>query len=278
MSARSVDRCVASRRWIRVYSATYLMAGSPRTWKQALLAATLSVPGAAASHRSAGALWGCPGIEPGSIEISVTRRARRKSFKVHETKSLGSHEIRRREGIPLTDPERTLVDLGSSVGGEALEAALDHLLSSRLTTLERIERRLLEMNGSGWRGTKRLRALVRDRDPGDGNAESRLETKLFRTLRDAKIRLPLRQVEIYNGDRFLGRVDVAYPDRRLIIEAQSYAHHSSKKAWTSDIRRRRELAVLGWRVVEVTWYDLTIGKEKFVRDLRELLGEISFAI
>ena len=48
------------------------MAGAPATWHQRLMAACLvGGPGAVASHRSAGALWGLDGLAPGPIEVTV---------------------------------------------------------------------------------------------------------------------------------------------------------------------------------------------------------------
>ena len=194
---------------------------------------------------------------------------------MHRTTQLGRHEIRRRSAIPVTDPERTLIDLGGVASCEAVEAALDHLLATRLTTLVRIRDRLEELTGPGWRGTKILGALVDERSPGDGYGESLLETKLYRVLRSAGLPLPQRQVTIIDGDRFIGRVDMAYPDRRLILEAQSFKHHSSRQAWTADLIKRRDLHVLGWRVIEVTWHDVTDGRSGFVTKMRKVLGQLS---
>lgn len=278
MDARTVDRCVESGRWLRVYPATYVIAGAPTSWKQKLIAATLSVQGSVVSHRSAAALWGCPGFGTGVVELTVPSRVDRPGTKLHRTKSLSRREVRHLDGIPVTDPERTLIDVSAVSGGELVESALDHFLSRRYTTLQRLDARLSHLNGSGWRGTKLVKQLVSERDPRDGHAESRLETKLFRVLRTAKFPLPARQVPIYDGDGFVGRVDVAYPQARLIIEAQSYEFHSGKQAWTKDIRRRRSLAVSGWRVIEVTWWDLTAGRDAFLQDLRALLEQPSLAI
>lgn len=227
-----------------------------------------------ASHRTAARLWDCPGIRP-EVEITSTRALRRRGVEVHRTTRLGPHEIRHRFSIPVTDPERTLVDLSAVAPREIAEAALDHLLAQRLTTVERIKGRIAELDGPGWRGTKHLNALIEERSACGGPAESMLETKLYRLLRAARLPLPQRQVSIFDGKRFIGRVDLAYPDRRLILEAQSYRHHSSRRAWTRDVHRRRDLQLLGWRVIEVTWHDVTAGRKEFVEKLRRLLGEMS---
>lgn len=279
MSTAAIDRCVASGAWIRIFPATYVIAGIAGGWKQRVKAATMSVEGSVASHRSAAVLWDCPGFTPGIVELTVSRRAIRAGVKVHETKKLDSREIRRRHGIPVTDPERTLIDLGCVASEELTEAALDHFLSKKLSTLARINSRLCDLNGSGWRGTGVVRELVEMRDPRDGHAESRLETRLCRVLRKAKLSLPKRQVVISNDEgQFVARVDLAYPDRRLVIEAQGYEFHSSRQQWSKDIDRRRALTLLGWRVIEVTWHDVTVDLDRLVSDWRTMLGINSFAI
>src|SRR6187455_3294301 len=49
-------------RWVAVHPTVYRFAGTPLTWRGAVLAASWSTTGlAAASHRTAGALWELPG-------------------------------------------------------------------------------------------------------------------------------------------------------------------------------------------------------------------------
>jgi len=230
----------------------------------------------AASHRTAAALWECPSCPATTIEVTSLRQLRRNGVKAHQTSRLERSEIRRRPSIPVTDPERTLIDLAAVVDRDSVEVALDHLLSNRFTTVDRIERRLRVLDGPGWRGTRKVRSLLELRRPEDGIAESPLETKLFQVLRRGRVRLPQRQVVITDGTKFVGRVDLAYPEPRLILEAQSFKHHSSRKAWTKDVMKRRDLHILGWRVLEVTWHDVTEGRMEFLRKLRKLLGENSF--
>jgi very-short-patch-repair endonuclease len=209
------------------------------------------------------------------IEITSLRTLERQAVVVHRTTRLERNEIRRRSSIAVTDPERTLVDLGAVVPRDSVELALDHFLANRLTTSARIEERLSALHGSGWRGKKKLRSLLEARRPKERSAESALETKLFQVLRAERLPLPERQVVIRDGNSFIGRVDLAYPAAKLVLEAQSYQHHSSRKAWTADVIRRRDLHVLGWRVVEVTWDDVTVGRREFVSQLRMLLDELS---
>ncbi len=277
LSERGIARLLGSGAWSLVHPNTYAINGAPWSWHRDVLAAVLS-GGVGASHRTAAALWDCPTFAPDNVEITATKQLRRKGVHVHQTMSLATTELRRRNRIPVTDPERTLIDLGAVVGRDRVEVALDHFLAKQLTTLSRIARRIEVLHGPGWRGTKKLKHLLALRNGHRGSGESPLETKFFQLLRAARLPLPERQVVIKDGDRFIGRVDLAYVEARLIIEVQGYAFHSSRQAWTHDVLRRRELHVLGWRVVEVTEHDLTEGRVAFIKQLKRLLDELSLFI
>jgi very-short-patch-repair endonuclease len=276
LSERAIGRLLANGSWASIHPSTYVVNGAPTSWHRDVIAAVLSAhPDGAASHRTAAALWGCPTFTQDTIEITSLRTLERRGVVVHRTTQLERNEVRRRSSIAVTDPERTLIDLGAVVPRDSVELALDHFLANRLTTLARIEDRLSALHGSGWRGKKKLRSLLEARRPEERSAESALETKLFQVLRGERLALPERQVVICDGSNFIGRVDLAYPAAKLVLEAQSYQHHSSRRAWTADVIRRRDLHVLGWRVVEVTWHDVTVGRREFVSKLRALLNELS---
>ncbi len=52
-------------------------------------------------------------------------------------------------------------------------------------------------------------------------------------------------------------VDALWPAQRLIVEVDSYAHHSSRKAFESDRTRDAIHAAAGYRTLRVTWHQLT---------------------
>ena len=65
------------------------LASHPVTWHQRLMAATLSMPGSMASHRSAAALWGLEGFNSGRIEVVVEHGTwRRRGVTIHQSKDL----------------------------------------------------------------------------------------------------------------------------------------------------------------------------------------------
>ena len=89
------------------------------------MAAVLSCgPGAVLSHGSAGALWGIRAelerADRGLAGRSPTSAAE-PGVRVHRRLSLGSNDIEVRDGIPVTAPVLTLIDLAGQISPAALE-------------------------------------------------------------------------------------------------------------------------------------------------------------
>ena len=49
-------------------------------------------------------------------------------------------------------------------------------------------------------------------------------------------------------------VDIAFPDRRLIIELDGWASHGVRSAFEPDRIRGNELLLLGWHLLRFTWH------------------------
>lgn len=138
-----------------------------------------------ASHATAGLLWRIEAV-PRSLRPEVwvppSRRPRHRDVVVHRGVVV-ANDRRVREGIPLTSPARTVVDLAARLDAEALEAAVEDVLCRGLTTPGAIERCVVSVGGRGRDGVARLRRLLAQRDQAP--LESRLEVKVWRLLRDA---------------------------------------------------------------------------------------------
>ncbi len=130
------------------------VAGAPETWHQSLHAAVLATEGVV-SHRSAAELWGL--IQPaGYVEVSVRpgRNPRaRPPVIVHRIKDLHSELAVAREGLPVTDPVRTIVDLGLVVPHWTVAAALSKGLSSRLYSITQARELREALGRQGRTGT-----------------------------------------------------------------------------------------------------------------------------
>ena len=80
------------------------------------------------------------------------------------------------------------------------------------------------------------------------------------------------QFDVGDDETWIGRVDVAYPPARLLVELDSRLHHSSKLDRDADTDRDRRLRQAGWRVVRFTWQDLLERPDWVVSELHRLLA------
>ena len=169
--------------------------------------------------------------------------------------------------IPTTTSTRTLLDVGSVISQKALEEALDSALRQRRTSLDRLRDGVERVGGRGSRGPAALNTLLEAR--GDVvPTDSALETRLSRLLRRYHLPQPQRQVKVRDGQRFVGRVDFAYPELKIAIEVQSHRWHSSWGARCSDMDRLNRLQTLGWIIIQVTYEDLERRPDEVARRIR----------
>jgi very-short-patch-repair endonuclease len=66
--------------------------------------------------------------------------------------------------------------------------------------------------------------------------------------------------------------DFAWPAQRLIVEADSWRHHSSRERFERDRVRDAELTAQGWRVVRLTHARVTSEPDASARLLGRLLS------
>jgi very-short-patch-repair endonuclease len=84
---------------------------------------------------------------------------------------------------------------------------------------------------------------------------SRLEVKIWRTLRAKGLR-PVRQHPVKCG--FITYyVDCAFPQWRVGVEGFGDKFHRSARNRKHELRRLGDLATVQWRILPVTWEDIT---------------------
>lgn len=78
------------------------------------------------------------------------------------------------------------------------------------------------------------------------------ERLMRRGLRKHGFPEPVFQHWVTPPDYGPARLDCAYPDLKIGIEADSYKWHSSRVAFERDRARNREFASLGWIIIQTT--------------------------
>jgi very-short-patch-repair endonuclease len=66
---------------------------------------------------------------------------------------------------------------------------------------------------------------------------------------------PVPQLVVMANGQFLGRVDLAWPEARLVVEYEG-AHHFDDVHIRRDDRRYERLVAAGWRVIRLSSADL----------------------
>lgn len=228
---------------------------------------------AVVSHRAAAALWCLAGFESISVELTVPRGRRRTGPGIIHHNALTPAEITVLDGIPVTTPTRTLLDVASVAHRDRVEEALDDALRRRLVTLPRLRWSLAEWERSRRAGVAVLRELVAARDGTGSVPQSVFETRLLRVIERASLPAPVRQFEVWHQGRLVAVPDYAFPKALLGIEADSYRWHSGRASWEHDRARRNRLTLLGWRIIHITWTELTRRPDLVVDSIRLALGD-----
>jgi very-short-patch-repair endonuclease len=266
-----LSRGVISRRRARgllhrVHQDVYLV-GHPTPAPLALEAAALLAcgDGAVLSHASAGALWGFVKAKP---EVHVTvpgqRRDHLDGVRVHCVRSLSMTEVRRRHGLPLTSPARTLLDLAEAVPLDDLEQAVAEARRSGLVRDGELDAQL--ERSPGRHGVKPLRALLKQ-EAGPAFTRSTAEKRLLALLRRARLMAPRCNVVLCGHE-----VDFFWDEAKLVVEFDSWEFHHSRAAFENDRRRDADLQLAGYVVLRITWRRLVGEPEAVVAQIAAALA------
>jgi hypothetical protein len=212
-------------------------------WMAAVLAAG---PNAVLSHAAAGALWELRAS--GAVIIDVTVRGpgsrKRHGLRIHRARDL-TGETTTHERIPVTTPERTILDLAATLHSRPLERLLDQAENTRLTDVPALV--ALARAHTGHRGASRLLKTLDAHEPGTTLTRSELEERFLSICRAHGFPHPLVNHDLAGKER-----EFVFPEQRLVVEIDSWTHHRSRRAFETDRYRDQTLLVAGYRTVRIT--------------------------
>jgi hypothetical protein len=205
------------------------------------MGATLTAPRSYLSHGSAGAAYGF--WTRGRDFETVTRPGnggpcRHGGVLVFRSTALEG-DTAMHGPIPITTPERTLVDLAAHVSQKALARALREAIRLELTTLDRVYDTLVRHRGR--RGVARL-ARIGSRYAGLPlhRARSGAEVRALVLLRDAGVEVPDLNYKIAGAE-----ADLIWRRQRLIVELDGGPFHLDIG---EDARKQQLWEAAGWTV------------------------------
>jgi very-short-patch-repair endonuclease len=210
------------------------------------------------SHFSAAVLWGMLNEWGGAIHVTSDARRRRPGLVVHEA-SLGGGEVRKRAGIPVTAPARTLIDLADVAPRRTLERAIDEAEYLRLDCTGLAPRH-------GRRGNGTLSSVLAVHRPGSTRTRSELEEMFIRLCDSHGLPRPEVNVHVEGYE-----CDFVWREQRLIVETDGAAAHSGERRRVRDLERDAELAAAGWRVIRITY-------ERLLREPERVADQVGRAL
>lgn len=201
------------------------------------------------SHASAAVLWGW-GLKLPPQEPCVTVPRKRH---VTRERRAGVHLFWR--DLPadchdgqVTSRAWTVVDCARDLPFDEALAIADSALREGLVDKEDL-RALLPRLSNRVRG--RVSRVV---EAADERADNPFESVLRAQALEAGLGVE-PQVEL-RSHGLRCRPDLVDRGRRVVVEAESFAHHGHRKALRKDCRRYTLLALGGWRVVRFSWEDV----------------------
>jgi very-short-patch-repair endonuclease len=219
LTPRRIERRIASGRlhpvWRGVYAVGRPALGQRGRWMAAVLACG---PGVALSHGSAAALWGFGAARGDMIDVSVPaeRRSRLRGIRAHRRTQAVLSDIAVHEGIPLTSPVRTLIDLATRLRPMQLERAVNEA-----DKLDRVRADVLHASLDEHRGQPGVVALRKLLDPlAFRLSDSELEQLMRPLARSAN--LPTPETKTWVNDY---EVDFFWPELGIVVEADGLKYH-----------------------------------------------------
>jgi very-short-patch-repair endonuclease len=262
----AIEGRVERGRLYRVHQGVYAVGHRKLEWRGILMAAVLACgPRAVLSHRSAARLWGIRPDSRRDVDVTVPSRGahRRKGIQPHSVRKLDPRDVTVIDGIPVASLARTLLDLAEVAPKDHVVRAITEAERRWIIDLKDLEDTMAR--SPGRRGRKPLREILADAviEP---HTREELEARFLELCREAG--LPKPKVNVLVEGKL---VDAVWPEQKLIVELDGWAFHRQRKAFEDDRERDVTLLLAGYRVVRITWRQLTRNPDTVIARLRALL-------
>ena len=269
-SSAGIDRLLGSGEWMRVTRGGYRLLGS--SGKADLARAAVAVlPDAVVSHHSAAAFHGIPRAPIALVSVSVPSRTTHAfpGVVVHRYDDLENHHVTQTDGLPVTSPDRTILDLARLVSARHLALIVDEAIAEDLCSIEGLDSVLQSVARKGKPGVAAMRSVIEAR-AGKQPTGTVLERHGTKLLIDAGIVGFMQEYAIpWAPSR---RFDVAFPRERVAVEWDSRRWHMQVEAMRRDRERDRLAVQHGWRILRFTWDDVQGAPDAVIDTVRSVLA------
>jgi hypothetical protein len=219
-------------------------------------------PAAVLSHRSAASLWAFYSDWKFPFEVTTREDRRPSGVRVHLSRTLVRHDVRRQLGVRTTSPARTVFDMAPRLSDRQLRRQVDDGRNRRYVRIGELLDLATRLPHAP--GADRITELLTG---GHNPTRSELEARFVEVCVLADMPIPLLNVIVGGVE-----VDAYFPEQRLIVELDSYAWHSGRRVFESDRKRDREHLRAGMPTIRFTWESMTFDPHGEAALLRDVLG------
>lgn len=240
------------KRFGRLFRNVYVWIGLPLTLVSWLRGALLVLPkDTIVSHLSALWIYGVEIGRPTEFEFSTNLPLVSKLRRVRLHRRLARLTQYERNGLPVTGPDRTLIDCATRLTFLQFVQAADWMIHLGETTTENLLEFATTRHLSGVVRARRWSLFVRE------GVESPTETLVRLMLVFARLLEPEcnRNISDSRGN-WLARGDMIYFRFKVLVEYDGWQHERDARQRQRDRERRELLEAEGWRVIVVTSADL----------------------
>jgi very-short-patch-repair endonuclease len=247
----TISDAVRQGRLHPIHRGVYAVGHEALSWDGRCMAAVLANEPAVASHITAGWIWGLLRYKPGTFHLTApTRRHRKERIVVHFA-TLEPEDLTTVDGIPVTSPARTVLDLAADKSrdvGRLLERANERRVLDR----RRFEATLARAGGHPGRRRFEVALLAYRREPAV--LRSDLERGFRRLVLRAGLPTPQTNVVVEGYE-----LDAYWEAEGFAVELDVYATHGSPTSFEADREREDELLLAGIELIRVT--DVRLDRE-----------------
>lgn len=222
------------------------------------------------SDRSAAAVydWWLPRQAIALLEISVEPCSliERPGARCHR-RVFDPKDLREVDGLVVTSPVRTILDLAAELPLIDLVVVMDSALHKKTCTRQELEARA---HDRGVRGIARYRRAL---ELCDGRSASAPETMMRLVIVLSGLPAPTPQFNVYDDDHgtFVARADLKAHGVRAAFEYDGGGHDEPVQH-ARDVKRWRDLRAAGYEVFPYTASDLFGRPRQIVVDYQRVLG------
>jgi hypothetical protein len=221
------------------------------------------------SHWAAGAWWQLVEWDERAPEVTVRGGGGRKvdGIRVHRTRGLDRPDVWTRESILVTSPARTALDIAAQTSHKAPRRILRQAQAEGRVSVGQL--RDVHTRADGHPGAPVLLAVIVD---GPIPTRSIAEDLLLDLVQHAGLPRPEVNPPLRLGGTTL-LPDLLWRAQKLVVEVDGAQFHAGRQAREDDARKQAILEAHGYRVLRISYAQLTRHPEQTIARITQALAQ-----